>query len=90
MILKAIIEEIMAAIASINDVAAYFRKRKSAKKESKAQTNNAKGKAQLALKEGANRNPHTGDVLQKIRRPTREFQAWIDEYGAEVVADWKQ
>lgn len=76
------------------DLAEYFgavkTRRKAAKKESKAQTKQPKGKAPLTLKAGLYRNPHTGETLQKIKRPTREFQAWIDEYGAEVVAGWRQ
>lgn len=41
------------------------------------------------LKAGRYYNPHTGITLQKIRRPTREFQEWINEYGVEAVAKWK-
>lgn len=41
------------------------------------------------IKAGRYLNPNTGLFLVKIKRPTREFQAWIDEYGPETVMGWR-
>lgn len=74
------------------ELASYFESARQIKKQPKAARNSSSAQAdedKIVLKAGRYLNPHTGLYLNKIRRPTREFQEWIHEYGAETVSTWR-
>lgn len=39
---------------------------------------------------GVYRNPHTGEAIEKIKRNPKPLDQWIEEYGFDTVAGWKQ
>lgn len=73
-----------------NDLADYFEEAKVRRRKPVSARKKKTTEAKLPpIKAGRYLNPHTGLFLVKIKRPTREFQAWIDEYGAETVMGWR-
>lgn len=53
----------------------------------------AKGKSTDAdepapLPAGIYENPHTGERIEKIKRPTRQLMDWCTEHGIETVRGW--
>ena|SRR3990167_979370 len=72
------------------ELSEYFSAAKAAR--SKQRKNKVIGKKTKipVIPAGQYRNPHSDEVLVKIKRPTREFQVWIDQYGAQEVIGWRQ
>lgn len=39
---------------------------------------------------GKYRNPHTDELVEKIKRNPRQLDEWINEYGLDAVKGWKE
>jgi hypothetical protein len=41
------------------------------------------------LPTGRYKNPHTGEVIEKIKRAPKQLEHWLEEHGEDIVAAWR-
>jgi len=41
------------------------------------------------LPTGRYKNPHTGEIIEKIKRAPKQLEHWLEEHGEDIVAAWR-